>query len=57
MSEIVWIHIGQTGIQIGQKFWELIMKEHGIGRDGRVEEKGSGKLIILDVRMLITKWN
>ena len=42
MREIVWVHIGQTGIQIGQQFWELMMKEHGIGMDGKIEE-GNGR--------------
>ena len=30
MSEIITIAIGQCGIQMAQKFWELISHEHGI---------------------------
>ena len=37
MSEIIWIHIGQTGVQIGLQFWDLIMKEHGVGYDGQLQ--------------------
>ncbi|KAM0686348.1 alpha-tubulin [Conglomerata obtusa] len=34
MREIVSIHIGQAGIQIGNACWELYCKEHGILPDG-----------------------
>ncbi|KAF8980504.1 Tubulin alpha-3C/D chain [Entomortierella lignicola] len=34
MREIVSIHIGQAGIQIGNACWELYCLEHGIGPDG-----------------------
>ena len=39
MKEIIWIHIGEAGIRIGQQFWELAMREHGIGKDGRIMEE------------------
>merc|ERR1712128_267053 len=34
MREIVHPQAGQCGNQIGQKFWEVISDEHGIGPDG-----------------------
>ncbi|KAL6121740.1 hypothetical protein NUSPORA_01300 [Nucleospora cyclopteri] len=34
MREIVSIHIGQAGIQIGNACWELYCREHGINPDG-----------------------
>ncbi|KAG0235279.1 Tubulin/FtsZ, GTPase domain-containing protein [Mortierella sp. GBAus27b] len=34
MREIVSLHIGQAGIQIGNACWELYCLEHGIGPDG-----------------------
>lgn len=37
MREIVSLHIGQAGIQIGNSCWELYCLEHGIGADGQLE--------------------
>jgi len=34
MREIISIHIGQAGIQVGNACWELYCLEHGIGPDG-----------------------
>ena len=34
MREILSIHIGQTGNQIADKFWRLILKEHGLKTNG-----------------------
>ena len=36
MREVVSIHIGQAGVQIGQNCWELYRREHGIEPDGRM---------------------
>lgn len=36
--EIVSLHIGQAGNQIGFANWELLCAEHGIGRDGKLNE-------------------
>lgn len=36
MKEIVSIHIGQAGCQIGHACWELFCLEHGIEPDGRI---------------------
>jgi len=34
MREIISIHVGQAGIQVGNACWELFCLEHGIQRDG-----------------------
>ena len=36
MREVVSIHIGQAGIQVGNACWELYCLEHGIQPDGQV---------------------
>ena len=59
MREIICIHIGQGGIQLGNACWELFCLEHGIQPDGNIipknlnsgddayhsffEERGNGK--------------
>lgn len=43
MREIISIHVGQAGIQIGNSLWELYCLEHGIQPDGTMlPEKGAG---------------
>lgn len=39
MREVISIHVGQAGIQIGNSCWELYCKEHGIQPDGVMTEK------------------
>jgi len=34
MREIIQIQVGQCGNQIGAKFWETIIKEHGVDEQG-----------------------
>ena len=34
MSEIISLHLGQAGLQVGQSVWELFCLEHGIRPDG-----------------------
>ncbi|OQS54413.1 TUB1 [Ecytonucleospora hepatopenaei] len=34
MREVISIHIGQAGVQIGNACWELYCREHGINPDG-----------------------
>ena len=34
MREVISIHLGQAGIQVGNSCWELYCLEHGIGADG-----------------------
>src|SRR5271155_4168009 len=36
MREVISIHIGQGGIQIGNACWELFCLEHGIQPDGQM---------------------
>lgn len=37
MREIISIHIGQAGVQVGNACWELYCLEHGIKPDGTLE--------------------
>jgi len=39
MREIISIHIGQAGVQVGNSCWELYCLEHGIGKDGQLEKR------------------
>ncbi len=34
MREVISIHIGQAGVQVGNSCWELFCLEHGISPDG-----------------------
>lgn len=34
--EVISIHVGQAGVQIGNACWELYCLEHGIQPDGRM---------------------
>ena len=36
MREVISIHIGQAGVQMGNACWELYCLEHGIQPDGQV---------------------
>lgn len=38
MREIISLHIGQAGVQIGNACWELYCREHGILPDGRLDQ-------------------
>jgi len=42
MREIITIHIGQAGIQLGSSFWELLCLEHGIQPDGFIPSGSFG---------------
>ncbi|EDO06790.1 Tubulin/FtsZ family GTPase domain protein [Babesia bovis T2Bo] len=37
MREVIAVHIGQAGVQVGNAVWELFCIEHGIRPDGTVE--------------------
>eukprot|EP00008_Paramoeba_atlantica_P000392 CAMPEP_0201500886 /NCGR_PEP_ID=MMETSP0151_2-20130828/83295_1 /ASSEMBLY_ACC=CAM_ASM_000257 /TAXON_ID=200890 /ORGANISM="Paramoeba atlantica, Strain 621/1 / CCAP 1560/9" /LENGTH=447 /DNA_ID=CAMNT_0047894357 /DNA_START=473 /DNA_END=1816 /DNA_ORIENTATION=- len=39
MREIVSLHIGQAGVQLGESCWELFCLEHGINPDGSIAQK------------------
>lgn len=36
MREVIWVHVGQGGIQVGNAWWELFWLEHGIQPDGQM---------------------
>jgi len=38
MREVISVHVGQAGVQIGNACWELYTIEHGLSPDGRVVE-------------------
>jgi len=39
MREVISLHIGQAGVQIGNSCWELYCLEHGIQPDGTIPNK------------------
>ena len=41
VREVISIHIGQAGVQIGNACWELYCLEHGIQPDGTLTEIGN----------------
>eukprot|EP00124_Ichthyophonus_hoferi_P000116 Ihof_evm6s4 gene=Ihof_evmTU6s4 len=41
MREVISIHIGQAGVQIGNSCWELYCLEHGIQPDGSMVKHGN----------------
>jgi tubulin alpha len=45
MREVISIHIGQAGIQVGNACWELYCLEHGLKQDGThdVEKRTANK--------------
>jgi len=42
MGEIIHIHIGQCGVQVGSALWERLALEHGIASDGSLTESSDG---------------
>ena len=36
MREVISIHVGQAGVQMGNACWELFCLEHGIQPDGQM---------------------
>ncbi|UKJ87818.1 tubulin subunit alpha [Theileria orientalis] len=41
MREVIAIHVGQAGVQVGSSVWELFCVEHGINPDGSVKPESS----------------
>ena len=41
MREVISIHIGQAGVQMGNACWELYCLEHGIQPDGMMPQDDS----------------
>lgn len=44
VKEVICIHLGQAGCQVGQHVWELFCAEHGIKPDGTSDETQSNDL-------------
>lgn len=42
MRELIFLHFGGFGINVGLEFWKLMLIEHGIGLDGRVIDQPIG---------------
>lgn len=45
MKEVICIHIGQAGVQIGNACWELFCLEHGIQPDGQISNNKTSEEI------------
>lgn len=41
-GEVVHLHIGQAGTQLGNSAWELYLLEHGLSKDGRPNPEAQG---------------
>lgn len=41
VREVISVHVGQAGVQIGNACWELYCLEHGIQPNGLLAEGGS----------------
>ena len=41
MREVISVHIGQAGVQMGNACWELYCLEHGIHPDGTMPQDDS----------------
>lgn len=37
-GEVLHLHVGQAGTQLGNAAWELYLLEHGLTLDGRLDE-------------------
>ena len=42
--EVISVHVGQAGVQIGNACWELFCLEHGIQPDGRMPSDKQGRV-------------
>jgi len=43
MREVISVHVGQAGVQIGNACWELYCLEHGLQPDGTLSADASGQ--------------
>ena len=41
-GELICLHVGQAGCQIGRDLWELFCREHAITPSGRAEDPATG---------------
>lgn len=44
MREVISVHVGQAGVQIGNTCWELFCLEHGIQPDGQMPSDKQGQV-------------
>ena len=44
MREVISLHVGQAGVQIGNSCWELYCLEHGISPDGRLASDKANRI-------------
>uniref|UniRef100_A0A914ZI16 Tubulin alpha chain n=2 Tax=Parascaris univalens TaxID=6257 RepID=A0A914ZI16_PARUN len=44
MREVISVHVGQAGVQIGNACWELFCLEHGIQPDGKMPSDKQGQV-------------
>ncbi|CAG7820785.1 unnamed protein product [Allacma fusca] len=38
-QSLIFIHVGQGGVQFGSAFWELLSLEHGLTKDGKFQRR------------------
>ena len=38
MSSLIFVHVGQAGVQIANTLWELLSKQYGLCPDGSVRD-------------------
>jgi len=43
MREVVSVHLGQAGVQVGNSLWELYCLEHGLNTDGRLIDASAAR--------------
>ena len=43
VQEIITLHVGQTGCQVGKEYWDVICREHFIDSDGNMGPEADPK--------------
>jgi len=46
--QIITVHLGQCGTQIGTKFWDLVAHEHSLDKNGHVIDGQDNENVIMD---------
>ena len=55
VQQLIFIHVGQFGIQSGLKFWELVMREQGVNQDGTLQSSYNGLIDPMFIRNTISE--
>jgi hypothetical protein len=55
MREVISIHIGQAGIQVGNACWELFCLEHGIQPDGQIPSDKTIEVVMMPSTLYFQK--